>query len=352
MGGLIGLVALAHAASTTTTITVHDTERVLGGTPKLYVNDTRRNAVEVPIRDDGAAPDPRAGDRKWTGVFDRSGGNLLKLELVGTDGTKYRETVSLAGTDGAAIAVRATSRGQLLPVAVAAGGPPPTGVEGVVGAPPTDDEAPVVADAADAAVEPPVEPPVPVVAPTAVTTSTGRNLEESEATVKEPWRPNVLLGLWGAGIALVGWSFSAARRTSVPAHPVPGVRPELPGRGLVRVTGDADRFVAWLSRHFRVVLAGRAPTGEVPAGMVFLVGPGRVQVEDVVQAVRALEGRGPPVVVVVTTGRLEAEGGLVRLQHSLPRLEATLPAGTHCFVFGEGEPRYRVDDAGRLVDLG
>jgi hypothetical protein len=84
---------------------------------------------------------------------------------------------------------------------------------------------------------------------------------------------------------------------------------------------------------------------------VFLVGPGRVQVEDITQAVRALEGRGPPVVVVVTTGRLETEGGLVRVQHALPRLERTLPSGTHCFVFSEGPPRYRVDAEGRLVEV-
>ncbi|MFZ5480244.1 MAG: hypothetical protein ACOZNI_26000 [Myxococcota bacterium] len=354
MGGLIFL-AVSVAAARSTVVTVHDPERLLGATPKLVVMDPLRGAREFPLRDDGVSPDERAGDRRFAATLSRTGASI-RLDVVGTDGTHYRESVSLAGTDGSAIAVRPTARGTLLPVAVVGAGPPPEGSDAPVA---PEGFAPVPTEATGAIPtlpDAPAEPVATPVTPTAATTSaptartSSRVTEEDPDAVKEPWRPNVLLGLWGVGLAVLGWSFTSVRRTAVPAHPMRGLRPDLPGRGLVLVTGDPDKFIATMAKHFRVVVAGRAPTVDVPAGMVFIVGPGRVQVEDVAQAVRGLEGRGPPVIVVVTTGRLEAGGGFDRIEHTLPRLERALPAGTHCFVFTAGPPRYRVDDAGELVE--
>jgi hypothetical protein len=85
----------------------------------------------------------------------------------------------------------------------------------------------------------------------------------------------------------------------------------------------------------------------VPAGTVFALGPGRVTPEEVADAARALDGRGPPVVVVVAT-RLAAVAGADR-EAAWRRLAGLLPRGVVAYTFGTGAPAFEVGADGSLA---
>ena len=114
----------------------------------------------------------------------------------------------------------------------------------------------------------------------------------------------------------------------------------------MRASGDPAPLVRALARSRRVLHVGAAPTGDVPAGMLFPLGPGRVTLEEVRAAVHALEGLGPPLAVVVS-GALEARSGRARLE-ALRRLRAALPEAVPLFAFGDGAAQVDVGEDGAL----
>lgn len=310
---LILLAALAGASPRGLVVQVVDPDGRLHGTPALTVTDARGRAVDVALGDGGVPPDVRAGDGRWSGAGSDLEGPYA-LRLADAAGGVWTASLASADPDEPSLSVEPSTDGALVASlsAPAAGPPVPAGGDGR---------------------------PVP---PRAATRSSiGTGLGDAG------WVP--LAAAWAGALAIFAWSATRRpTRTSAPSS-LPGVRQLLPGAGVVLARGDADALVARLALTHRVVLAGAPPSRPVHDGAVFPLGRGRAAVEDVVAALRALEGTGPPL-VVVATARLEAAGGL-RGDAALERLARALPPGVNAYVFGAGKAAYEADRDGLLAEV-
>jgi hypothetical protein len=267
------------------------------------------------MNDAAGQPDAVSDDGWYTGVAASVGAGPYALSV--TDGGDQRKwEATFTGADRVAVVVKDQPGLELVDA----------------------EDVPVAEEAAppDPMVTPPPQPSEP---------RQPQPRSESRPVAATPPSTGTVAG-WILAMAVVGWAVAGTPRGSGKLPPpVPGTLPSLPGAGLVAVTGDPDAFVGALAGPFRVVLAGRPPVAPVPAGTVFALGPGRVSAEEVAAAARALDGRGPPVVVVVSA-RLQAPADARESPYD--RLARLLPRGVHAYAFGTGAPEYEVGEGGVL----
>jgi len=290
-----------------------DPSGLLTTTPQVAVTDTTGATETISVTDDGLLADMTGGDGTWSGAG---------RDLVGPD---YRVTVSDGERTWVAtltaprpnepsLHFELTTEGSLVPVGADLA---PTG-----GKPRATAAAPSPESAVDPATDEKVAEPPAVLASRAY-----------------------LLG-WLGALGVLGWLLAGPRGTAGVPAPHPGARPSLPGQGLVFVEGDAEQLIGRLAGECRVVLAGRPPTIAVPHGTVFVLGPGRVHVDDALSTLRSLGDRGPDLVLVVT-GRLEAQGAPDQAS-VLSQLARHLPSGVTAYVFHGERPSLRVVGSGDL----
>lgn len=314
---MIALVAAAVAGEVRVAVRVP--EGTMGeAVPRVYVTDAAGAQAEAVMNDSAGLPDGVAGDGIFTGAVATLGDGPFALVI--TDGGDQKKWTGSFPVEDGLVAVGIAGEGELEAIDA--------------------DEVPVQ-EAAAAPAAPPGQPQPSQPAQTAAKT---------QASPPAPAAPpsTGTVAAWLVAVALVGWSLAGTLRGggTLPP-PVPGARPALPGEGLVPVTGDPDALVARLAGPFRVVLAGRPPAREVPAGTVFALGPGRVTAAEVADAARALDGRGPPVVIVVAS-RLQVPAGADR-DSPYEDLERRLPAGVVAYAFGTGAPELEVGEDGALL---
>ncbi len=319
---LLPLVTLAHAQPLGFIVEVSDPEHLLDGMPLARVKDARGDEVALTLHDDGVAPDPTAGDQHW------AGGTTVRLV------SPYTLTIQSAA-------------GKVWTSTLAAPNPDEPGL--------------TVAPHADGTIVSTLG-----VAPTL--TPTPPSTPDAEPQASGAVAPGgTALGLtWLAALGTLAWAL-AARLGPVPRS-LPGGAPALPGRGRVCVRGDVGALVGALVRSHRVVLVGPLPAGladegdeepgpsihgtegGLPAGSLFPVGPGRVAMEDVLEVVGGLQGRGAPLVVVLA-GPLEGGGPDGAHRAAARRLAAHLPPGVVLYDFEDGPATWVVDPEGRLTPL-
>ncbi len=311
-----------------------------GAVPRVHLTDAAGAPFEVDMGDHGTPPDAVADDRVWTGVNRAVGAGPYAIRLSdGGDNRLWEGTFTATGDDPAVLVLAIAPNGVVtaldadaLPrAALTARRAPPGGEPGAEGGNPKvagDDSANGSSTGATAGADPIA----------ALVSLAERQFARPSAGT---------LAAWLLGVGLFGWVLAGSRRLApVAIEPVRGTRPELPGRGIVAVSGDWARLVTALAGPFRVVLAGGSAPDPVPDGTVFVLGPGRVAVEDIAAVVRALERHGPPL-VVVAPDTVEASGGRVGAE-ALAELGRLLPGAVVTYTFAGGPPSHTVSADGSL----
>jgi hypothetical protein len=257
-------------------VQVDDAAELLQGTPKLELVDAAGEVHSAGTSDDGVPPDAQAGDRVWSGVVDQVVGPEVVLAVTDDRGHRWTGSFELSGTPPS-LKVAPTHQGGLR----ASRGPSPPGGHAGSGVPPD----PTWTDSGALASRP------------------------------APWG----LLVWAAGLgfaALVLFWWADPGR-------VPG-----PGQTLKRIhlaPGPPRlRFLVDRARFGPLIIAGTAPDGVEDA---VILGPGRVDVDDLLLALVGLQGR-PQVAI---TGELEGAGG-VHGEAALLQLAERLPENTDAFV--------------------
>ena len=317
-----------------------------GAIPRLTVTDDAGTAAQVDLNDNGSNPDLKAGDSVWSGGNAAlSGGKLSVLLTDGGDHRVWKGVFQPVAGDPQVLSLSAAAAGVITQLeasdlafgTLAAGDPGP------------EDPAPASAPNGQPAAASP-EPSPPQAAPgepsgAAPPSGTegkaaaagGRSVAASSSTAPTLDPFSVLgaparVAAWGFVAAAIAWVLAGSRRfTPAAIEPLPGAVPTLEGRGIVPMGGDWAAFVRTLAGPFRVILLGASDPGTVPGGTVFVLGPGRAAVDDVVAMLAHLDHSGPPVVVVLL-GEVEAAGGLAG-EAALLELARKLPSSAVVYAF-------------------
>jgi|GEM_PF-6784423 len=272
--GLVAGLGVAWA-SQGVVVQVVDESQLLAGSPQVELIDEAGTLHGAATRDDGEPPDAQSQDGTWSGVLDQVHGTEVVLAVTDDEGRRWTGPFSLA-PERPTLRVMPTAEGDLLAWRRAPGQAPLGG-----GVPPD---------------------------PTWTDPAGGR---------RAPFPFGLLV--WGAGLglgalALFWWADPGAAGGG--------------GGQLTRVilpTPQArGRFLAERAGQGPLVIAGPVPPG---AGAALALGPGRVDVEDLLRAVRDLPGR-PQVAI---TGELEGPGG-AHGEAALVVLADRLPASVDAFV--------------------
>ncbi len=267
-------------ASQGVVVQVVDTRAALEASPLVELVDAAGTLHTVETRDDGVSPDAQAGDRTWSGLVDQVVGLNVVLTLRDDRAQSWSGEFELA-EERSTLRVVPTADGGLRPWQEQHL-PPPSPRSGI--------------------------PPEPTWSAPA-----------SHTPASIPWG----LLAWAAGLGLL--ALGLLRSVSSP-----GDRGS--GGILSRVSAaDEEARLHFLEERAQVgplVIAGPAPSGLKGATVL---GPGRVDVEDLLRTLESLTGKAQ----LVVTGVLEGEGGasgeaaLVLLARGLPsHVEAFVLKGT------------------------
>ncbi len=267
-------------ASQGVVVQVIDSDGLLEGAPTVEIVDETGTSHEALARDDGRPPDVAAGDGTWGVLVNHVEGDSVVLAVTDGADRRWTDPFELA-RDMPTLTVTPTARGHLARSR--------RGLHGEhqgLGVPP----------------DPTWTPP---------------------GVRRERWTPWGLLA-WFAGFGLAAlvlfwWADPG---------PIPGGGGEL-RRIRAPTESSRGRFLLDRRKEGPVVVAGAVPPG-VTVDLV--LGPGRVDVDDLLRAVAAFDG---PVQVVIT-GDLETAGG-VHGEAALVHLADHLPKGLQAFVLGETE---------------
>lgn len=120
--------------------------------------------------------------------------------------------------------------------------------------------------------------------------------------------PTLVLAFGGLGWAGLAWSLArAGRAPAAVAGGAGGWRP-----GLHPVEGPPEVALAALIPGHRVLLVGPVPSSldlsKIPSGSIFPMGDSAVPTGRLLRAKRQLEGRGPPLVVLLLVDPVEITG--------------------------------------------
>ena len=115
------------------------------------------------------------------------------------------------------------------------------------------------------------------------------------------WVSTATFAFAAVGWAGLGWALLRPPRDRRAPRPLPG-RPPLRGPGLHPAEGPPDALLRALCAEHRVLLVGPLPPGVDPAalppGAVFPLGTGPVPLGALLEAAAALQGLGPPLIVL------------------------------------------------------
>lgn len=325
---ILALVATAWADPVI--LVLREDDRAFNGAfPRGTLVDAAGTSVPVDPQDGGAAPDAVRGDGIFTGAAEGLGAGPYLLRVTdGGDRRVWSGTFPLVG-DPPALLVSVQPEGVITALAageLAYGAPSGAGATATAGAPPAGD-APPGAAATPGDDNPPSEAPAsggagPGAAPPNSSPSS------SDPAADEPFSADAAARAvaWLLLVVAAGWVLAGSRRFSLAAiEAVPGESPPL-RPGLARAEGDWRVLVRRMAGPARVLLVGAHDPGAVPAGTVFSLGAGPVEVAEVEALVGALAPSGPPLVVVLVGGPLVSgtERGAAaeaRLADRLPRLD-------------------------------
>ncbi|GDX79784.1 hypothetical protein LBMAG42_15950 [Deltaproteobacteria bacterium] len=302
-----------------------------GAIPRLTLTDADGTSSQIDLNDQGSAPDEAAGDHVWSGGSKAIGAGPFVLLLTdGGDMRVWKGSFTPATGDPAVLSLAMAAGGKVtqldaatLPFGAlaASGESSPTGraTSGAPAEPPPSGQVTDAAPAAAAPGEPNGATPAPEGAASGAqggqegpppqepgsAESQGGSHTTAAPTTSEG-DPFVALGdsarvaAWALVVFTAAWVLAGARRfTAAAVEPLAGPVPALEARGVVTMDGDWAGFVRTLAGPFRVLLVGESNPGEVPGGTVFVLGPGRVAVDDILAMMAHLERSGPPVIVVV-----------------------------------------------------
>lgn len=321
---MILLCATAFAGSFVVVVREED-HAFSGAIPRLTVTDDAGTLAQVDLNDIGSNPDLKAGDSVWSGGnTSLSGGKLSVLLTDGGDHHVWKGVFQPVAGDPQVLFLSAADAGVItqLEASVLAFSaltasdagpkdPAPAGSPGGQPAAPSPEAAPAPAGDPNGAAAPPTAPTL-----------------DPFISLGGPER----VAAWGFVAAAIAWVLAGSRRfTPAAIEPLPGAVPTLEGRGIVPTGGDWAAFVRTLAGPFRVILLGASDPGTVPGGTVFVLGPGRATVDDVVAMLAHLDHSGPPVVVVLL-GEVEAAGGLAG-EAALLELGRKLPSSAVVYAF-------------------
>lgn len=291
--------------------------------PRAQITDAAGKTANLNMIDQGTAPDKVAGDAVWTGeTRDAGAGPYTLLISDGGDVLRWTGTFAGAGDEPSVVTLQVAPGGAISELPI--GTLPYTEPTGLPLA-----AAPLSAEQ--------------TVSGTASATPTTPTSTTSAFTVSTAAASVTRILAWSGLVAALAWLATGSRRFDLVAVEArPGRRLPLPGRGVVRVRGDAARLVRGLAGPCRVIVVGDVGTAEVPDGTVFDVGAGRARIEEVVAAARQLERQGPPLVIVLTTPLDTPPEG------ALERLAAALPRGVVAYAFTGEDATMEVGDDGAL----
>lgn len=360
---MILLVGAALAGSLVVAVREDDTA-FSGAIPRLTLTDSAGSPTQIDLNDQGSAPDLAAGDHVWTGGSKEIGAGPFVLLLTdGGDMRVWKGAFTPAAGDPAVLSLAMASGGKVtqleasvLPFgALSAGGDAsPAGREATGGPsePPPSGQVTEPGPAIAAPGEPNGATPAPEGEPAGASPPSGAPAPQpgsaapgAAAPTAGDGAPFVSLGegarvaAWALFVAAAAWVLAGARRfTAAAVEPLAGPVPALEARGVVTMDGDWAGFVRTLAGPFRVLLVGESGAGEVPGGTVFVLGPGRVAVDDILAMMAHLERSGPPVIAVLVDA-IEGRGGVVG-EAALAELGQRLPRDAVVYVFPP--PRRRV----------
>lgn len=349
---MILLVGAALAGSLIVVVREEDTA-FSGAIPRLTLTDAGGTVTQIDLNDQGSPPDQEAGDNVWSGGSKDIGvGPYVLLLTDGGDMRVWKGSFTSEEGDPAVLSLAMASGGKVtqldastLPFGslVVSSGSSPSGrasTGGPAEPPPTGQ----VTDAAPTAAAP-GEPKGATPAPEGAASGAQPNPPASAGAPPQSAAPSapdgdpfVALGdtarvaAWALVVVAVGWVLAGARRfTAAAVEPLAGPVPALEARGVVTMDGDWAGFVRTLAGPFRVLLVGESNPGEVPGGTVFVLGPGRVAMDDILAMMAHLERSGPPVIVVLVD-EIEGSAGVTG-EPALAELARRLPRDAVAYVF-------------------